>query len=269
MPEMPEVETIKNELKPHILGREITGVTLFWEGMVKNSSPENFRRRLIGQRITGLDRRGKYLFLELSSGEVLVIHLRMSGSLLLSDRSDGRFTRAIIHLEGGMQLYFRDPRKFGVMWVAGDKSGVDARLGPEALAPDFTVTELTELLRNRHAPIKALLLDQSLLAGIGNMYADEALYAAGIHPLRPGGSLSQEEVGRLDAAIKDVLLSAVANKGSSIVNYYRPGGELGSAQVAFKVAHGRGKNCPVCRTPIQRIAVRNRGTYFCPRCQRM
>ena len=267
MPEMPEVETVKNELMPHILGHKITDVTLFWERMVQNPSVEDFRSRLIGQEITGLDRRGKYLFIELSSGEVLVIHLRMSGSLLLSDRSDGRFTRAIIHLDNGTKLYFRDPRKFGVIWVAGDKSVVDAKLGPELLEPGFSVEALTQLLHNRIAPIKALLIDQAFVAGIGNMYADETLFAARIHPLRPGGSLSGYEIKQLHQAIREVLVSAIGNKGASVVNYYRPGGELGTAHYNFKVAHGRGKYCPNCGTPVQRIKVRNRGTYFCPKCQ--
>ena len=264
---MPEVETVKNELMPHILGHKIIDVILFWERMVQNPSVEDFRSRLIGQEITGLDRRGKYLFIELSGGEVLVIHLRMSGSLLLSNRSDGRFTRAIIHLDNDTQLYFRDPRKFGVMWVAKDKGAIDAKLGPEPLEIGFTAGTLAPRLHNRTAPIKALLLDQTFLAGIGNMYADEALYAAKIHPLRAGGSLSGGEVKRLYKAIREVLKSAVVNKGSSIINYYRPGGELGTAQVEFKVAHGRGKYCLNCGTPIERIKVRNRGTYFCPKCQ--
>jgi formamidopyrimidine-DNA glycosylase len=122
-------------------------------------------------------------------------------------------------------------------------------------------------LKNRTAPIKALLFDQSFVAGIGNMYADEALFAARIHPLRPGGSLSQDEIERLHSAIKQVLWSAIGNKGASVVNYYRPGGELGTAHFEFKVAHRGNMPCPSCGTPIQRIPVRNRGTYFCPKCQ--
>ncbi|MFH1650753.1 MAG: bifunctional DNA-formamidopyrimidine glycosylase/DNA-(apurinic or apyrimidinic site) lyase [Chloroflexota bacterium] len=269
MPELPEVETIKNELTPYVQGRVIKSVDLFWEGMVRNDSVADFRRRVTGQRITGLDRRGKYLLLELGSGEVLVIHLRMSGSLLLSDRSDGRFTRAAFHLDDGQELLFRDPRKFGVTWVAADKSGVERKLGPEPLTPGFTEATLAGLLRDRNAPIKALLLDQKLLAGVGNMYADEALYAARIHPLRSGGSLTGEETRRLYKAVREVLTAGITNKGSSVVNYYRPGGELGRAQEEFKVAHGRGKKCLVCGATIERIVVGGRGTYFCPHCQVM
>jgi len=267
MPELPEVETVKNELMPYVCGREITGVTLLWEGMVRQPAVKEFCSRLSGQKITGLSRRGKYLFFELSSGEVLVIHLRMSGSLLLSDKSDGRFTRAIIHMNDGTELYFRDPRKFGVMWLAGDKSAVDSKLGPEPLEASFTPGVLAQRLHNRTAPIKALLLDQGLIAGIGNMYADETLFAARIHPLRPGGNLSRTEIKRLHNAIKQVLEAAIENKGASIVDYYRPDGELGTAHFEFKVAHRGGEICPKCSTPIQRISVRNRGTYFCPKCQ--
>ena len=266
MPELPEVETIKNELLPHILGREITGVTLLWEGIVRQSSVEEFCSRVIGQRITGLTRRGKYLLFGLSSGEILVMHMKMTGSLLL-DSADNRFTRAVIHLGDGTKINFRDPRKFGAMWLIGDENTVADRLGPEPLEDGFTLEVLAQRLRNRVAPIKAILIDQSFLAGIGNMYADEALFAAGIHPLRQGGSLTQDEIERLYRAIKRVLWSAIGNKGASVRNYFRPGGDIGTAHYEFSVAHGQGKKCPNCGTPIQRITVRNRGTYFCPNCQ--
>ncbi len=268
MPELPEVETIKNELMPHIIGRKLTGVTLFWDGIVRQPSVTDFRSRLIGQKITGLARHGKYLIVGLTSDDLLIIHLKMSGSLLISrDSSEPpKYTRAIIHLDKGTNIFFRDPRKFGAMWLVGDKDTIVGKLGPEPLEADFTPQVLAQRLKNRTAPIKALLFDQSFVAGIGNMYADEALFAAGIHPLRPGGSLSQDEIERLHSAIKQVLWSAIGNKGASVVNYYRPSGELGTAHFEFKVAHGRGKDCPNCSTPIQRITVRNRGTYFCPKC---
>jgi len=267
MPELPEVETIKNELIPHVVGRRVAGITLFWEKAVRQPAVPEFRSRLIGQEITGITRRGKYLFFHLSSGEVLVIHLRMTGSLLLdSAPSDDKFVRTVIHLDG-TSLYFHDMRKFGVMWLVRDASEVDARLGPEPLDDDFTAGVLADILANRSAPVKALLLDQSLIAGIGNMYADEALFAAGIHPLRSGVSLSLAEVKRLQGAIRRVLQAAIENKGASVQSYFRPGGEKGTAHFEFKVAHRGGEPCPVCGITIQRIPVRNRGTYFCPRCQ--
>lgn len=266
MPELPEVETIKNELLPHVLGREVAGITLFWEGIVRQPSVEEFCSRVIGQRITGLIRRGKYLLFSLSSGEILVVHLKMTGSLLLDSDND-RFVRAVIHLDDSSRVTFRDPRKLGAMWLTRDGNAVKDKLGPEPLEADFTPEVLAQRLHNRTAPIKPVLIDQSVIAGIGNMYADEALFDAKIHPLKPAGSLSGDEVERLHSAIKQVLWSAIGNKGASVQNYFRPGGELGTAHFEFRVAHGRGKDCPNCGTPIQRITVRNRGTYFCPKCQ--
>jgi formamidopyrimidine-DNA glycosylase len=266
MPELPEVETIKNELLPHVLGSEVTGITLLWEGIVRQPSVEEFCSRVIGQEIADLTRRGKYLLFGLSSGEILVMHLKMTGSLILNT-TDDRFTRAIFHLGDGTRLSFRDPRKFGVMWLTGDRNTVVDRLGPEPLEAGFTPEVLARRLHNRLAPIKPVLLDQSVIAGIGNMYADEALFAAKIHPLKPAGNLSNDEIKRLYDAIRGVLWSAIGNKGASVQSYFRPGGEIGTAHFEFGVAHGRGKDCPNCGTPIKRIKVRNRGTYFCPKCQ--
>jgi len=242
MPELPEVETIKNELLPHIVGHPITGVTLFWEGIVRQPSVEEFRSHLVGQRITGIARRGKYLIFSLTSGETLVIHLRMTGSLLLKPASaePERFIRAILHLDNDTQLHFRDPRKFGKMWLAKDESKIIPKLGPEPLEASFTSQILQKLLENRTAPIKALLLDQSFIAGLGNMYADEVLFASHIHPLRQGGSLSPGEVKRLHSAIQQVLWSAISNKGASVDTYFRPDGELGTAHFQFQVAHRLG-----------------------------
>jgi len=270
VPELPEVETIKNELLPYIVGRRVTGVTLFWEGIVRQPSVEEFCSRLIGQRLTGLARRGKYLILSLTSSEVLIIHLKMTGSLLVSQDSSEppKYTRAIIHLDKDINVFFRDPRKFGVMWLVKDADSVVGKLGPEPLEAEFTPQLLAQRLTKRTAPIKALLSDQSFIAGIGNMYADEALFAAGVHPLRRGGSLLAEEVERLHRAIQQVLWSAIGNKGASVDTYFRPDGTLGTAHFQFQVAHRLGgKSCPVCGAPIERIVVRNRGTYFCPKCQ--
>ena len=270
MPELPEVESIKNELLPHIIGRRVSGVTLFWDGMVHQPSVKEFCSRLIGQRFTGATRRGKYLILSLSSGESLIIHLRMTGSLLIKPASDEleKYIRAILYLDGEIQLWFRDSRKLGVMWLVEDTDSIVGKLGPEPLEASFTPQILFERLKNRTAPIKALLCDQSFVAGIGNMYADEALFAARIHPLRAGGNLSRDEVERLHHAIRQVLLSAIAHKGASVDTYLRPDGEMGTAHFDFKVAHRLGGNfCTVCGTPIERIPIRNRGSYFCPKCQ--
>jgi formamidopyrimidine-DNA glycosylase len=268
MPELPEVETIKNELTPHVVGRKINAVTLLWEGIVKQPSVVEFLPRVIGQRITGLSRRGKYLLFGLSGGETLVMHMKMTGSLLLNP-DDDKFARAIIRLDDGTSIAFRDPRKFGAMWLTNDEGTVSGKLGPEPLELGFTVASLAKTLDKRTAPIKAVLIDQSIIAGIGNMYADEALYEAKIHPMRSGGSLTQDEVGRLHKAIRRVLRAAIGNKGASVRNYLRPGGEIGTAHYEFRVAHGQGKRCPICGTPVERITVRNRGTYFCPKCQKI
>ena len=270
MPELPEVETTKNELVPHIIGHRITGVTLFWDGVVRQPAVEEFCLRLMGQEITGVARRGKYLILSLSSGEALIIHLKMSGSLLIKPASaqPDKYTRAILYLSNENQLQFRDPRKLGAIWLVEDKNTVIGKLGPEPLEADFTPQLLAQRLSKRSAPIKALLCDQGFIAGIGNMYADEALFSARIHPLRPGKSLSRDEVERLHRAIQQVLWSAINDKGASVDTYLRPGGEVGTAHFQFQVAHYlSGKSCPVCGTPIQRIPIRNRGSYFCPKCQ--
>ncbi len=270
MPELPEVETIKNELLPHIVGQHITSVTLFWDGIVRQPSVEEFYSRLTGQGIVGLSRRGKYLIFNLTGDEALIMHLRMTGSLLIKPASaePEKFIRAIIYLDNETGLYFRDPRKFGRMWLAEDTGSVIGRLGPEPLEADFTPEVLAQRLHDRSAPIKAVLCDQGFVAGIGNMYADEALFAAKIHPLRSGKSLSRDEVEHLYSAIQQVLRAGIVNKGASVANYFRPGGELGTAHSHFRVAHLLGgKLCPVCDTPLERIPIRHRGSYFCPKCQ--
>lgn len=266
MPELPEVETIKKELLPYVLGRTITSVDLFWERIVRQPSVEEFCSRVIGQKITGITRRGKYLFFHLGSGEMLVMHMKMTGSLII-DPSDDRFSRAIFHFNNGSEMHFWDPRKFGVMWLDKDESAVAAKLGPEPLEENFTADMLEDIVRNRTAPIKPVLLDQSIIAGIGNMYADEALFDAKIHPARPARSLSKKEIKRLHYSIGQVLLKALKEKGASVRNYIRPDGSPGTAHDEFNVAHGVGKDCPRCGTPIKRIVLRGRGTYFCPKCQ--
>jgi formamidopyrimidine-DNA glycosylase len=270
MPELPEVETIKNELAPRVVGRRIAGVELHWEGVVKEPAPAELCARLAGQRITGLNRRGKYLFFNLEDAGTLVIHLKMSGALLLKPAGAGeeKFIRAVLHLDNGMAVFFRDPRKFGRMWLVDNCGGIITKLGPEPLEPAFSAAVLAERLGHSTTPIKAALLDQGRIAGIGNMYADEALFTARLHPERKTNSLSRQELDRLYQAIRSVLEAGIKNKGASIVNYCRPDGNPGTAHLEFHVAHRVGKPCPVCGTPIERIVVRGRGSYFCPHCQK-
>jgi formamidopyrimidine-DNA glycosylase len=266
MPELPEVEKIKNELLPHVLGRKIEGADILWDKMVKQPSVEEFSARIIGQTITSLSRRGKYLFFHLSGGEVLVMHMKMTGSLLVNP-ADTKFTRSVLHLDKGVDLHFWDPRKFGKMWLVPDEAVVAGKLGPEPLDDNFTADTLAEILRKRTTPVKPILLDQSIIAGIGNMYADEALFEAKIHPTRPAKSLSWVEIKRLHSAIRRVLQKGLRKKGASVRNYIRPDGAPGTAHEEFRVAHGVGKKCPKCGTTIKRIVVRGRGTYLCPQCQ--
>ena len=267
MPELPEVETIKNELSPHIVGRGISGVTLLWERMLRQPSPDEFHSRILGKKIIGLARRGKYLIFRLDSGDSLIIHLKMSGSLILGSDSPPEYTRAIIHLDNGASIFFRDPRKFGRIQLVKDESSIIKKLGPEPLEPAFTPEILGQKLKKRKAPLKAVLIEQALIAGIGNMYADEALFAAKMNPLRPADSLSQNEINRLHEAIQMVLRDAIDSKGASVSTYLRPSGEKGTAHSHFKVAHQKGKLCPVCGNPIKRITIRQRGSYYCPVCQ--
>jgi formamidopyrimidine-DNA glycosylase len=268
MPELPEVETIKNELSPFILDRTIKGVDIFWNKMVRRPSVSEFRRRVVGKKITALSRRGKYLFFHLSGNGVLVMHMKMTGSLLVNP-SDDKYSRAVFHLDDGAAVHFWDPRKFGVMWLADDESAVNSMLGPEPLDAGFTPAVLAKLLKERKAPVKPVLIDQSVIAGIGNMYADEALFEARIHPLKPAGNLSSHEIKSLHHAIRHVLHKALDKGGASVRNYVRPDGSPGTAHDEFVVAHGVGKECPACGGPIERIVVRGRGTYICPRCQRL
>ena len=268
MPELPEVETIKNELSPFAVGRKITGVDILWPRMLKRPPLDEFQSAIAGRKITGLGRRGKYLIFRLSGGKNLLFHLKMSGSLLTGRGEPPPYTRAVIRLDDGTSVFFRDPRKFGTLHLIDEADDFLCKLGPEPLDPGFMPGVLRALLCCRKAPVKAVLVDQGVIAGIGNMYADEALFSARIHPLRPASSLSDKEVKMLHAAIGEVLRTAITNKGASMTAYFRPGGQTGAAQEGFRVAHRVNKPCPVCGGLVQRIVVRGRGTYFCPRCQK-
>lgn len=269
MPELPEVETIKNELLPLIIGRRITDVTVVDTKATQKLPSQEFRSGLIGQSIISLERRGKYLIFHLSGGRVLIIHLRMTGSLLFDPEGKDKYARIILRFEDGHSMVFTDRRRLGVVYLTEDENQVVGRLGIEPLNSSFTAAELAKRLKGRTAPIKALLLDQSIIAGLGNMYADEALFAARIHPLKRGGELSSAEIKRLHRSIIEILSRAIENKGASVDTYKRPDGGLGTAHNEFKVAHRLGEKCPVCGTPIERIVIRNRGSYFCPKCQRL
>ena len=267
MPELPEVETIKNELAPWVVGQSFTEVTIFDARLVYGGSAEEVSCGLIGQEIKRLERRGKYLIFHLSNGKSLIMHLRMTGILLLNPREVDRYARAVFHLSSGHCLVFSDRRRLGLIWLVDDANTVVCKLGPEPLDESFTPDILGQRLSRHHISIKAALLDQCIVAGIGNMYADEALFAAQIHPLRRADDLSLEEVQTLYHCIRRVLGAAIGCKGASVDTYIRPEGELGTAHSDFKVAHKIGEPCPICGSNIERCVVQNRGSYFCPRCQ--
>jgi len=271
VPELPEVETIRQDLLPRVVGRTITHIWLSPEAprLVRRPSSQEFVQGLRGRRIEDISRRGKYLLLPLSDGRTWIVHLRMTGSLLHHRQEEpiDPYTRARFGLDDGWELRFRDLRKLGEMWLVEEPQEVVGKLGPEPLAEDFTPDVLASRLAGRRTSIKALLLDQRALAGLGNIYADEALFFAGIHPLRPAGSLSQEEVLRLYEAIGLVLVQALGDRGTSFRFYVDALGRKGEHQLYIQAFRRTGQPCYRCGSPIQRIKVGGRGTHFCPRCQ--
>lgn len=285
MPELPEVETYVRELEPELRGRAITSATVHWPRIIATPSPNEFMQQVVGQRFSTFDRRGKYMLFGLEeiggdnagddSGDTLIVHLRMTGKVQLrpGDATMGKHTHMALNLDDGRQIHYVDPRKFGRIWLVPDPESVVNKLGPEPLGDEFTLVGFAESLAGRRASIKALLLNQSIVAGIGNIYADEALFLAGIRPARPGGELGWIEVESLHHAVRAVLAEAIKWRGSSLgdsdlQNYIRPGGEAGDFQKRHNVFQRTGKSCPVCGTPIERIVLAQRSTHFCPQCQK-
>jgi len=270
MPELPEVETIVRALREGgrggeaLPGHRIEAVDVSWARSVAEPSVEGFTRQVVGQRIEAVTRRGKFVVLQLDR-QALLIHLRMSGDLRVESTEEQTqpHDRIRFFLSGGLSLVFNDPRKFGRVWLVDDWQTTLAGLGPEPLDEAFTVGELAQRLRVTRRRIKPLLLDQTFLAGLGNIYTDEALHLARIHPLAPAWKLSTEQVARLWGAIRSVLMEGIRRNGASIDWVYR-GGEF---QHHFLVYQRAGMPCQGCGSPIQRIVVGQRGTYFCPVCQ--
>ena len=265
MPELPEVETTINELRPQLTGLRVKSVEVLVPKTIETPSAGEFIAELKGRTITNLSRRGKHLVFTLDDHRVLIVHLRMTGSLLIKTSSDlpDKFVRVIIRFQNGTALHFRDVRRFGRMWLVDDEVEVVGKLGIEPFSSEFTPGFLKNILKGRQTPIKSLLLNQTLIAGIGNMYADEALYHARLHPLRPAGSLNKAEISALHEAILHVLRKGIKNKGASTDTYFRPSGDKGAAHLEFQVAHRRGQPCP-CGGTIERITVQQRGTFFVP-----
>jgi formamidopyrimidine-DNA glycosylase len=264
MPELPEVETIARNLRPELSGREVVSASLLWTRSLQAPSSEVFIEQISGQTILNVSRRAKYLDIQLTVDH-LFIHLRMSGDLVIKDTASPpeKHDRLILHLSDERQLVFNDPRKFGRIWLTSNPLDVIAGLGPEPLDPAFTIQTLYNRLHERKRSVKPLLLDQSFLAGMGNIYTDEALHLSGVHPLRVSDTISLQEVERLHAAIQNVLLNGIQHNGASFDWVYRGG----NFQNYFRVYGRQGQPCPVCSTPIQKMSVGQRGTHFCPNCQ--
>ncbi|MEA2147128.1 MAG: formamidopyrimidine-DNA glycosylase [Solirubrobacteraceae bacterium] len=271
MPELPEVETIRRQLAPHIEGRRIDDVEILdgrWtQPLARGAVADGLR----GMTIEAVGRAGKYLVVSLSDDRHLLIHLRMTGSLLVDPDVEPPHTRVRFTLSGGRRLVYVDPRRFGtghlLLGSAARDDYLHSRLGPEPLTPAFTAEYLRRRGRGRTAPIKAFILDQRHIAGVGNIYADEALFRAGIHPLRAAGQLKRTQWERLAAGIEEALAAGIDAKGASIDDFRHVDGARGSFQDRFLVHLREGLPCPRCGRPIRKIVVGGRGTYVCERCQ--
>jgi formamidopyrimidine-DNA glycosylase len=274
VPELPEVETIVRELRRrHVIGRRITGVTLRWTGTVDCRSRARFVQAINSRRIESIIRRAKYIIVGLNGGVFILIHLRMTGRFCLEESSGHRYPseRVLLRFDDGRVLRFIDPRKFGRWILTTDPAHELSRLGPEPLEKAFTLDYFSSRIKTRRRQIKPLLMDQAFVAGIGNIYADEALWVAKLHPCRCAAGLSSEEIETLYRAIREVLQQGIRNRGTSLghgnPNFKALDGRRGGNQHFLRVFRRTGKPCPRCRTPIQRLVVGQRGTHVCPVCQ--
>ena len=273
MPELPEVETIRRQLEPEVCGREIDELEVLDPRWTRPLAPEEVAAPVRGRRIEALDRRGKYLLLRLDGDDTLVMHLRMTGNLLLAEQGqpDQPYLRARIRLGDGRELRFTDARRFGEAFLLRGAEALDerfrGRLGVEPLSEDFTTAELARTASGSRAPLKSFLLDQARLAGVGNIYADEALFRARLHPLSPAGSMRDEHVLALRDGVVGALEAGLEGGGASIDDYRDARGERGTMQDEFLVHRREGKPCPRCGETIRRIIVGGRSTYYCPGCQ--
>jgi formamidopyrimidine-DNA glycosylase len=295
MPELPEVETIRRQLELELVGRRIERALVLDERLTRPEPPRSVERALIGGRVEAVERRGKYLLIRLDRGRTLAIHLRMTGNLLLREPVEGavadlmeveplggprlyqssaelKYVRASFELDDGRELVFTDLRRFGQAVVLDQGDALESyfaeRLGVEPLSAELTPERLLELAAGRTAPLKSFLLTQSAVAGIGNIYADEALWRAELHPLSPAGSMKEEHAEALVEGIVEALEFALEHRGASIDDYRDSRGEKGSMQDEFLVHTREGERCLRGDGEIRRIVVSGRSTYFCPGCQR-
>ena len=283
MPELPEVETVRRGLAPVMEGAVIAQADVNRPDL-RWPFPEGMADRLTGQKVLGLRRRSKYILADLASGESLLIHLGMSGRMLISGHTVGDFhhehpapakhDHVILHMDGGVRITFNDARRFGAMDLLQTTEQEDhwliRDLGPEPLGNAFNEAYLVDRLKGRNTPIKSALLDQRIVSGLGNIYVCEVLFRAGIHPKRKAGNISAQRVAGLVPIIRDVLDEAIAAGGSSLKDYRQTDGELGYFQHGFQVYDREGAPCvtPDCGRPIDRIVQSGRSSFFCPQCQR-
>src|ERR687897_1234898 len=271
MPELPEVETIRRHLAPHVEGRVLTRLDVLDGRWCSPLAGEDIAAAVEGWRVEAPARRGKYLVWELEDDVHLMLHLRMTGALLLDPPEPPRHQRVRFGFDDGSELFFDDPRRFGTGELALGGDARDeffaARLGVEPFSPDFTSGHLYALTRVSRAPIKAFLLDQRKVAGVGNIYADEALFRARIHPLRAAARLTRTQVAGLRDAVVASLEEGLAAKGASIDDFRDPDGVQGSFQDRFLIHLREGEPCLVCERPVRKLRAAGRGTYVCERCQ--
>lgn len=273
MPELPEVESVRRQLEPALVGRRFERVSIDDSRLVRPYEPAEVAAELEGERVAAVERRGKYLVVRFESSRVLLIHLRMTGSLLhapADSLQDDPHRRAVVRLEDGSDVAYRDVRRFGT-WLLLEPGEAEpylgARVGDEPLDTLFTAARLGERLAGRRTSLKAALLDQRTVAGIGNIYADEALWRARLNPVRPAAGLDRAELRRLHRAIRDALEHGLARQGSTLRDYRLPDGGSGSMQHEFNVYGREGEPCPRCGTPVEKIRTAGRGTCYCPACQ--
>ena len=272
MPELPEVETVRVRLEPALVGRTFESVEILDSRLTRPLDPAEVAAELEGERVAAVERRGKYLIVRFESGLVLLVHLRMTGGFQHPRNGDGdeRHLRAVVKLDDGSDVSYRDVRRFGTWLVLRDDEldpYLATRLGEEPLDAAFSAAALRERLEGRRAPIKAALLDQRTLAGIGNIYADEALWRAKIDPRRPAGELGADELKQLHRGIRDALRAGIERQGATLRDYRTPDGASGRMQHEFKVYGRGGEPCLRCGTPIAKTRLGGRGTWFCPHCQ--
>jgi formamidopyrimidine-DNA glycosylase len=274
VPELPEVETVRAQLAPVLTGRTLRRVEILDERLTRPFDPLQVAAQLAGERVAAVDRRGKYLVVRFESGFVLLVHLRMTGSFLVASSGelpDDPHRRAVVTLDDGTDVAYRDVRRFGT-WQVLEADELDpylaTRLGDEPLGTAFTTGQLQRRLAGRRAPVKAALLDQRTAAGLGNIYADEALWYARINPSRPAGSLDAREIAAVRTGLRRALRIGIKRQGATLSDYRTPNGGRGSMQDEFKVYGRDGEPCLRCGTPIVKTRIAGRGTSFCPACQR-